>query len=507
MVPAAAASLKAAPVPGSTLREKATAGCSRSVLCSNIPSDAVVEGEGEGVTEGVAVRVAVADADAEPDAEEDAEPDRERLRVEEGDSPTLAVGAAVLVGASPVAVGDAVRDRVRVDVDETTEVTVTVAVAQAVAVNTGVYEPPWMLTSPCVGDTLLVLVAEGLSVAVPTEPVCDGDAVAEPVEEAHADTVAVADSVSDVTAEGDVLMESDAEVVFDTVFEGVEVKAPENVGKEGVAVKEEGAEGVAPPLELPCTPPPPPSEGDSDMDADSVPVAAPEKEGFAMVMEGVVVTLSEVDWVRVTDAEGEMVCVGRGEEDTEGEPAAEAVPSTLTVSVDVGDTEAEARGVPEEEGDPEPVFVAEEEAEAEPVVDAVAGAVALPSGDPEPVLEADSVLRAVTDAVEVVVRVKVKVPVPEMDDEGVRAAESVARGEPVRMPLAVAALERVAVALMLAVADTVALGVPVAAEEGELVTVADLHAVAVTDTEPVPLTESVPVADTDGEVDREPDAQ
>ena len=36
-----------------------------------------------------------------------------------------------------------------------------------------------------------------------------------------------------------------------------------------------------------------------------------------------------------------------------GEPAAEAVPSTLTVSVDVGDTEAEARGVPEEEGDPE----------------------------------------------------------------------------------------------------------------------------------------------------------
>lgn len=143
IVPVARASLNAAPVPGLKLRENATAGCSWSVVCSTMPSDAVVEGEGEGVTEGVAVRVAVADADAEPEEEEDAEPDRERLRVEDGDSPSLGVGAEVPVpaGSPAVPVGVAVSDRVRVEVGEFTAVMVPEVVAQPVDVKTGVMEP------------------------------------------------------------------------------------------------------------------------------------------------------------------------------------------------------------------------------------------------------------------------------------------------------------------------------------------------------------------------------
>lgn len=85
------------------------------------------------------------------------------------------------------------------------------------------------------------------------------------------------------------------------------------------------------------------------------------------------------------------------------------------------------------------------------------------------------------------------VPVPEMDTEGVDAAESVNRAVPVRAPLPVAPLDSVAVALMLAVADTVKLLVAVGAAEREPKAVADLPAVEVTDTEPVADTDSVQV--------------
>lgn len=250
----------------------------------------------------------------------------------------------------------------------------------------------------------MVAVEEGLSVAVPTEPVCEGDAVADAVAEAHdvADAVSECNAVS--TGEGEPDTEGDADTVFDTVVEGVDEDAAEKEGCDDVAVKVDAVEGVAPPLALPFTPPPP-MEGDSDMDADSVLVGTPDVEGASKVIEGVVVTLSEGDWVRDKDTEGVAVRVTSGEEDTEGEPAGDAVPRTLTVSVGVGDTEAETRAEPDAEGDPEPVFVAEEEVEAEPVEDAVAGGVAVLSGESEPVLDAELVLAPEVDAVEVVVRV------------------------------------------------------------------------------------------------------
>lgn len=99
------------------------------------------------------------------------------------------------------------------------------------------------------------------------------------------------------------------------------------------------------------------------------------------------------------------------------------------------------------------------------------------------------------------------VPVPEMDTEGVDAAESVNRAVPVRAPLPVAPLDSVAVALMLAVADTVKLLVAVGAAEREPKAVADLPAVEVTDTEPVADTDSVPVGEVEEVVDTEPDTQ
>ena len=96
---------------------------------------------------------------------------------------------------------------------------------------------------------------------------------------------------------------------------------------------------------------------------------------------------------------------------------------------------------------------------------------------------------------------------PEIETDGVGAAESVARAEPVRPPLAVFAFDSVDVALMLAVADAVKLVVAVAAAEGEFEVVKDLPAVEVTDTEPVAVTDTVCVALTEGEAEAEPDTQ
>jgi hypothetical protein len=227
--------------------------------------------------------------------------------------------------------------------------------------------------------------------------------VADAVEEAQAVEDAVCETAADAAGVGVDSCEGDAVSVFDTVVLGVHVAPAEKEGRDAVAVKEEAAEGVEPPLALPCTPPPP-CEGDSDIDADSVLVAAPEMEGAAMVIEGVELTVSEGDLVRLTDAEGVMVRETCGEADTEGEAAAEAVSNSLTVSVGVGDTEAEAREEPVTEGEPEPVFVAEEEEEAEPEEDAEAAAEAVPSGDPEPVPDAERVAPPVTEDEAVVVR-------------------------------------------------------------------------------------------------------
>lgn len=94
-----------------------------------------------------------------------------------------------------------------------------------------------------------------------------------------------------------------------------------------------------------------------------------------------------------------------------------------------------------------------------------------------------------------------------MDTEGVGAAESVARAVPVRAPVAVLALDSVAVALMLAVADTVKFVVAVAAPEGEEEAVTVLPAVALTDMEPVGETDSVLVAVTEAVEDTEADTQ